>query len=121
MKLDKKWTKIDFIFLKIENDQNQCPTPYPLPFKLKNKYDVLLLIYIIVIKWMVIIYLKKLMLKLEKVEKMKNHKGSSLWQKWKKLKIKNINAWEHNESTMKKKVVEYWSWDWEKKYMPNWK
>ena len=78
--------------------------------------------------------------------KMKNLKGSSLWQKWKKLKMKKIDAWEHNEKKscwimklrLRKKYAKLkkkwehnemkkickWKksgWDWEKKVIITWK
>ena len=59
--------------------------------------------------------LKKLMLKLEKVEENEISVRVPPETEMKKLKIKKIDAWEHNESIRKKKDVEKYCWDWEKK------
>ena len=49
--------------------------------------------------------LKKLMLKLEKVEENEKSVRVPPETEMKKLKIKKIDAWEHNESIRKKKML----------------
>ena len=49
--------------------------------------------------------LEKLMLKLEKVEEMVKRVRLPPETEMKKLKIKKIDAWEHNESIRKKKML----------------
>ena len=59
------------------------------------------------------------MLKLEKLQKWNICKGPPETE-MKKLKIKKIDAWEHNESIMKKKLLNN-EVKTEKKYDDNWK